>query len=250
MNHKTTQLFTLLLVLLIATTACRLGRLLRGQDEQPVPTQPVAVEPSATLTPISAEPTAIPAPAEPLPTSAPVIRPTDTPEPVPTNTPEPAPTDTPAPEPTPTAEPAPTEPPAEVETSGTEINWGDAAGKPNFAPGQDVGYFVWVNGNRVHIRVVTRGGIRTFSGRAIGNGALLEVNRVAQEAMDITIREDINQMDFSWVTAGGPDGLDFTFTGTALRLHLRIDNNPAPAFVFVGAAKRTLDNGLPLRLVR
>ncbi len=259
MNRNTIQISVWLLILLIVATACRPGRILRRQGAPPKATQPAAAEP--TTAPASVEPTSVP--VESTPTNTPVIQTTDTPEPAPTNTPEPAPTDvptlepapadTPVPEPTATSEPPPTEAPVETqeeESSGTTINWDDAAGKPGVTPGQDVGYFVWTDNNRVHIRVVTKGGTRIFSGRVVGNGAILKVDRVAQEKIDFTLREDINQMDFSWVAAGGPDGLDFTFTGTVLRLHLRIDNQPAPAFVFVGAGRLTLDNGLPLRLVR
>jgi hypothetical protein len=248
MNNRINKPFILLLVLLIAIiTACRLGGLLRNKPEAaPAPTATFTVEPSPTPMPLPPEATATPY-VEPTPTNTLVVQETYTPNPTPTDipTPEPTPTNTPGPEP-----PTPTEPAAEQTGPGTEIDWADAADRPNVIPGQEEGYFIWTDGNRVHIRVVTKGERLVFSGRAIGNGAIVRVEEVAQEGIDITIREDVNQMDFQWAATGGPDGLDFTFTGDMLQLNLRIDGEAKPELVFVGADKLTLRNGLPLRLVR
>jgi hypothetical protein len=246
MNNRINKLFILLFVLLIAIIACRLSGSLPEPGEVLAPTPTFTVEPSPTPIPLPPEftPTST---LEPTQTNTLVVQETYTPKPTPTDipTPESTPTDTPASEP-----PTPTELAAEPTGPGTEIDWDDAADQPNIFPGQEEGYFIWTDGNRVHIRVTTEGERLIFSGQAIGNGAIVRIEEVAQEGIDITIREDVNQMDFQWAATGGPDGLDFTFTGDMLQLNLRIEGEAKPELVFVGADRLTLKNGLPLRLVR
>jgi hypothetical protein len=246
MNDRINQLFILLLVMLIPAIACQPDELLFRQGAAPTPTPTFTIEPSPTpiLLPSTFTPTSTP---EPTPTNTLVVQASYTPNPTPTDipTPEPIPTDTPASEP-----PTPTEPAPEQTGPGTEIDWDDAADQPNMFPGQEKGYFIWTDGNRVHIRVATEGERLIFSGQATGNGAIVRIEEVAQEGIDITIREDVNEMDFQWAATGGPDGLDFTFTGDMLQLNLRIDGKAEPELVFVGADRLTLKNGLPLRLVR
>lgn len=252
MQHRINQLFRLLLILLIAATACQLGQLAGRQGTAPAPPPTFTAEPSPTPFPLPPDYTATPTPP-PTPTNTLVIQPADTPEAPPTDTPtpeppatpEPTPTDTPIPEPSPTTDTLP-----QPVGNGTKIDWDDADGQPNVISGQDAGYFVWTDGDRVHIRVLTDGSRHTFSGQAIGNGAIVRVEPLAQEGIDVTIRENVNQMDFQWATAGGPEGLDFTFTGSTLQLNLRIDNKSEPGLVFVGADNLTLVNGLPLQLRR
>ncbi len=253
------QLVILILTLLLVT-GCIPGR--RSRQQPPPSAQPEATTIAPTDTVV------LPEPAQPTPTNTRVVSavstpeptappplPTDTPSPLPTDTPLPLLTDTPPPLPTNTPLPLPTDTPAastsEDESNGSTIAWTDADGKPDIASGQDRGYLIWTDNNRVHIRVTTLGRTRVFSGRIVGNGTILEVKRVGHEKMDVTLRQDLNQMDFSWVSTGGVDGLDFTFSGTDLRFqHLRIDNKSAPTFVIVGVNQLSLDNGLPLHLVR
>jgi hypothetical protein len=250
MQPRINQLLSLLFVVLVAVPACRLDRLAGGQGPAPPPSPTLTTNPSPTPFPLPPAHTATPTP-QPTPTNTLVIQRTDTPESPPTDTPTPAPpTSEPTSTDTPVPEPSPTETLPEPVGNGTKIDWDDADGQPNVISGQDVGYFVWTDGDRVHIRVLTDGSRQIFSGQAIGNGAIVRVDPLAQEGIEVTIPENVNQMAFQWATAGGPEGLDFTFTGNTLQLNLRIDNQPEPEFVFVGADKLTLVNGLPLQLVR
>jgi hypothetical protein len=151
----------------------------------------------------------------------------------------PAPTNTPIPPPTPTPEPG-----------GTSLPWTEAVGEPSFAPGQNLGYFLWIDsGGTVHLRCVTHGAGRLFTGVIKGDASIRNLNRIRQEGADVTLREDLNQIDFSWTTAGGPDGLNFDFKGNRLVFHLRIDGQLAVGLVYVGASNRQISD-LPLTLYR
>jgi hypothetical protein len=47
-------------------------------------------------------------------------------------------------------------------------------GKPTFAEGVDLGYFVWKEGDTWHIRWTTRGQLRQFSGSVVAEGGELK----------------------------------------------------------------------------
>ena len=47
-------------------------------------------------------------------------------------------------------------------------------GKPTFAEGADLGYFIWRDGNTWHIRWTTRGKMRQFSGSVVSDGGNLK----------------------------------------------------------------------------
>jgi hypothetical protein len=183
--------------------------------------------------------------AEPTPTNTRVIQATYTPKP-PTDTPTPWPTPTD----TPVSEPLPAEPTATGQSPGpaTNIDWDDADGEPDIIPGQDEGFFIWTEGDRVSIRTITKGGRYTFRGQLAGNGAILNINQFAREGVKLTIGEDVNRLEFELATTGGPEGLDFTFTGARLLLNLSIEDEPKlePDLVFVGADKRRATNSLEL----
>jgi len=130
------------------------------------------------------------------------------------------------------------------------VHWTEATGKPQFAPGSDLGFFIWVEEpGIVHLRCVTRGLGRLFSGIIVGDGAIRDVVRTGQELRDWTLHPEANQIDFQWTTAGGPDGLDFVFKGTNLTFKLRLDGQDAAQVVYLGSANRTISS-LPLTIYR
>jgi len=47
-------------------------------------------------------------------------------------------------------------------------------GKPTFAEGVDLGYYVWRDGDRWHVRWTTRGQMRRFSGSVVAEGGELK----------------------------------------------------------------------------
>ena len=249
---------TFFVLILIPLVACRLsggpregavdtnatGTAIAGQVVAQL-TVTAAAAPTATSLPATATPV-------PTPTNTRVVTPTDTPTPIP------APTDTPVPAPTATPVPAPTATPVPEEAAtptpepaGESLPWTEAIGKPGFAPGQSLGYYLWIDegSNRIHLRCVTLGGGRLFTGVIKGDAPIRNLNRSRQEGLDVTVREDLNQVDFSWTTAGGPDGLDFDFKGNRLVFHLRMDRQPAAGFVYLGAGSRQVSE-LPLELYR
>ncbi len=274
----TRKLLTALSVVVVLSFAgCRPGAALKGGIDVAATGTAIAGQVVAQLTATAAAvPTATPVPAPtntpvppptdtpvPTPTNTLVVPPTDTPVPAPTDTPAPAPTDTPVPPPTNTPAPAPTDTPVPPPTNtpapaptntpepgGTSLPWTEAVGEPSFAPGQNLGYFLWIDsGGTVHLRCVTHGAGRLFTDVIKGDAPIRNLNRIRQEGMDVTLREDLNQIDFSWTTAGGPDGLNFDFKGNRLVFHLRIDGQPAVGLVYVGASNRQISD-LPLTLYR
>ncbi|MBN1992334.1 MAG: hypothetical protein JW953_06490 [Anaerolineae bacterium] len=236
MQNQRSQSFILLLVLLMATAACQ------SNQPTPVPTPTFMVAPSPTRIRLPAGGTPTP-PAKPTPINTLVIQATYTPKP---------PTDTPTPLPSPTDTPLPSEPATATltpVTGGVEIDWADAEDRPNLIPG-DEGFFIWTDGNRVSIRGITRGTTYTFSGQATGNGVIANINQVSQTGIELAIQGD-NRIDFQWTTTGGPEGLDFTFTGATLYISLSLAGQPKPEpdLVFVGPDKRRV-NGRSLQLAR
>lgn len=242
-----------LVVWFITLIACRLGGQRGGAGTEATITA-VAREVMATLTAQAPAPTPTPppptdTPALPSPTATLVVPPTDTPvpPPPPTNTPvappPPPPTNTPVPPPPPTNTPTP-------ETGGERVHWTEATGKPQFTPGSDLGFFIWVEeSGYIHLRCVTRGAGRVFSGTIVGDGAIRDVVRTGQELRDWTLRPEVNQVDFVWTTAGGPDGLDFLFKGTNLTFKLRLDGQDASQVVYLGGTNHTISS-LPLTIYR
>jgi hypothetical protein len=226
---------------LMVTLAC--------QPAQPLPAMPI---PTATLipspTPIPLPPALTPTIVKPTPINTRVVQATFTPKPAATATSQLPPTATHTL--VPSSHVRLTATPIFTQTDGTTVNWADAEGEPTIISGQDEGYFVWTNGDQVHLRAATQSGMYLFSGQAMGNGTMAGIEPSGPQ-VKLTV-EDNNRMAFQWATAGGPDGLDFTFTGATLVLDLRIDGKPelSPNLVFVGPDKLQVANGLPLQLKR
>lgn len=253
-----TWLAFVLVAWFIALTACRLGGQRGGTGTEATITA-VAQEVLATLTAQSPIPTPTSpppptnTPAPPIPTATLVVPPTDTPAPLPTDTPAPPATDTPVPPPPPTD--TPTLPPILTNTpppeiGGERVHWTEATGRPQFAPSHDLGFFIWVEEpGIVHLRCVTRGLGRLFSGTIFGDGAIRDVVRTRQELGDVTVHPEINRVSFQWTTAGGPDGLDFVFKGTNLTFKLQLDGQDASQVVYLGSTNRTISS-LPLTIYR
>ena len=225
-----------LVVLLIIPLACQLG-------------QPVSVAiPTATGT-IKPSPTPIPLPpaitltlAEPTPTNTRVV--------IATYTPAPTPTTVPTYTPTPTSELPPTPSPAATSPGpSSRVEWADTDGEPTIIPGQDEGYFVWTDADRVHLRAATKGKKYIFSGQVTGNGAIVSIEKLAPDAK-ITVSQAVNRFDFEWTTSGGPDGLDFIFNGTRLILNLRSEGEPKLAADLIFVGKDKVQAGNPLELMR
>lgn len=236
MNLKTC-LRLLLLLLIIGLSACG-------------PTTPTTIPPTATATPrpsptrMPLPPAATPTMAEPTSTNTPVVVASYTSRP-PTDTPTVTPTGTETPTPSPTEEPTP------ISANGgttMRIDWVDAAGEPDLITGEDEGLYIWNEGDRVYLRGITKGNRYTFQGQANGHGAIVNVDTLG-ENVNVTAGDDVSRLSFVWTTVGGPDGVEFSFSGDRLLLNLAINGAPPGTTpVFVGRDKHQV--GLSIELIR
>jgi len=190
-------------------------------------------------------PAVTPTIAEPTSTNTPVVVASYTSRP-PTDTPTVTPTGTETPTPLPTEEATP----ISVNNGTTmTIDWVDAAGAPDLITGVDEGLYIWHEGDRVYLRGITKGNRYTFKGQANAHGAIVNVDTLG-ENVNITIGDDVSRLSFAWTTVGGPDGVEFSFSGDRLLLNLGIDTNPKPETdpVFVGRDKHQV--GLSIELIK
>jgi len=210
---------------------------------------PTSVPPTSTATP-RPSPTRMPLPpavtptiAEPTPTNTRVVVASYTPKP-PTDTPTPRPTATETPTPAATEEPTP----VSVNTTTTiKIGWADAAGEPDLITGEDEGLYIWHEGDRVYLRGITKGNRYTFQGQANGHGAIVNVDTLGKD-VNVTVGDDVSRLSFAWTTVGGPDGVEFSFSGDKLLLNLAIDGNPKPEtdLIFIGRDKHQVGMSIEL----
>lgn len=91
--------------------------------------------------------------------------------------------------------------------------WGGprSHGQPeDFRPGDSRGYFIWRDGDTVHLRVTTRGREHTFSGVIRTDGRFAHVRGFREESNDFhRVDRDHDSIFFRLRTGGGVDGLDF-----------------------------------------
>jgi hypothetical protein len=179
-------------------------------------------------------PAVTPTIAPPTATNTPVVVASYTSKP-PTDTATPRPTATETPTPAATEEPTP----ISVNAITTmKIDWVDAAGEPDLIIGSDEGLYIWHEGGRVYLRGLTKGNRYTFQGQANGHGAIVNVDTFG-ENVNVTIGDDVSSLSFAWTTTGGPDGVEFSFSGDRLLFNFAIDGNfePGTNMVFVGRDK-------------
>ena len=230
--------FVFLLLLTMGLSACASNQ---PTEIPPTSTRPPKPTPTQMPLPKAATPTS----AVPTSTNTPVVVASYTSQP-PTDTPTVTPTGTETPTPAPTEEPTPIS-----ANSGTTmtIDWVDAAGKPDLITGVDEGLYIWNEGDKVYLRGITKGSRYTFQGQANAHGAIVNVDTLG-ENVNVTIGDDVSLLSFGWTTVGGPDGVNFSFSGDKLLLNLGIDSIPKPDtdLVFVGRDKHQV--GLSIELIR
>ncbi len=87
-----------------------------------------------------------------------------------------------------------------------------AAGAPAMNADVDFGYYIWVDGDRIHLRTTDRGngpGPSTYTGVVTANGPMRDVNLIRQEDTDWATAAG-NQLDFHFRTYNAVDGVAFT----------------------------------------
>jgi hypothetical protein len=69
------------------------------------------------------------------------------------------------------------------------------------------------------------------------------------ENANVTIGDDVSRLSFAWITMGGPDGVEFSFSGTKLLLNLAMTGAPPGTTpVFIGRDKHPV--GLSIELIK
>ena len=122
-------------------------------------------------------------------------------------------------------------------------------GRPSFAAEAGVACYLWSEGGRLHLRLVTgstrhrvRGELRTS--RA---GAFRDVTPTSE---DLFVKQPKpSKLEFETHTGGKEEGLDVTLAGdfNQLTIDLQVDDVRRPEAVRIGA-KREQPRGLPARL--
>jgi hypothetical protein len=151
-------------------------------------------------------------------------------------------------------------------------------GKPTFAEGVDLGYYVWRDGDKWHVRWTTLGGLRRFSGSVVAEGGELKSLKridveeerrvlypgraprvvygprgrphvrggrppvVVSREQDKIEKDGDHRIVFVARTNDDIDGFDFKVDKkvTSLRLVLQIDGQFRPQHVEVGSQNRKL----------
>lgn len=145
-------------------------------------------------------------------------------------------------------------------------------GRPTFSEGVDLGYYIWRDGERWHVRWTTKGVMRRFTGSVVADeGDLKSLKRIDVESesrvlypgrarhvvvgprgrarvvrgrapvvvtkdQDKIEKEGDNRIIFNAVTNNDIDGFDFSVEEktSELRFALQIDGKPTPNLVEVG----------------
>ncbi len=120
------------------------------------------------------------------------------------------------------------------------LPWSAAWGEPYFQAGAGLGYYIWQDNDGVHLRTTTEGRLHQFLGTIRSNGLIWDARRVRPEADD-SLRRRPHQLDFSFRTADGLDGLDFQIDGgSEITFELYQDGVERPVFVHIGSTGRGL----------
>lgn len=113
-------------------------------------------------------------------------------------------------------------------------------GRPQIQIGQELGYFLWMDGAVLHVRwTTTDPDNHAFRGEVrVANGELGNLTRVSLEDSDRTSLETPQRLVWNAVEHHGLDGLDITLPGPAT-VKLTIDGQPAgKQMIFLGGRKK------------
>jgi len=126
-----------------------------------------------------------------------------------------------------------------IACSGYALAWApQLQGQPDaFRPGDSRGFFIWRDGDGLHLRTTTRGQGHVFSGVIRTDGRFHAVHGVREEGNDFhRLSWDRDTITFRYKTAGGVDGLDFRVKdGDRLTLDLFMDGHRiATREIYVG----------------
>lgn len=103
-------------------------------------------------------------------------------------------------------------------------------GRPDFAPGEARGYFIWNDSNGWHLRWTTKGERHLFAGTITCDGLMLDVKAVSREKSDFVKQTSDNTIRFDAKAAGDMDGVDFRLSPStqSVSFDLRMDGQRVP----------------------
>jgi len=114
-------------------------------------------------------------------------------------------------------------------------------GRPEIRVGAELGFFVYVEGSKLHVRwTTTNPDNHNFRGElTVENGALTGLARVNLEDSDRTVLESPQRLVFNAVEHLGLDGFDVDLPASGATLKLMIDNQPADkTMMFLGGHRK------------
>ena len=124
------------------------------------------------------------------------------------------------------------------------------SGKPNFASGESKGYFIWRDPQGWHIRWVTKGHKRVYSGSITSDAAYSACEGTAQGPEDAVILAAPHLIRFESRSSGGVKGVDLDLGpgATKLSFDLQMDGAPVdPEWVRLGY-RGNRPPGVPFRV--
>ena len=122
---------------------------------------------------------------------------------------------------------------------GSALAWSPRTdGRPDaYQPGDSRGFFIWHDGNGLHVRTTTYGREHEFSGVIRTDGRFADVDGVKLEGNDFYNAGDGRHMlTFRFHTDEGVDGVDFKIAGgDRVNFDLFIDGHHInPAEIYIG----------------
>lgn len=113
-------------------------------------------------------------------------------------------------------------------------------GRPDRLTESDLGYWLWQDGDGLHLRTTTRGRLHVFSGtiRTPEGGAVYAAHLVRDEHRpgnrDGAIRIDHDAVRFRFMTYDGVDGIDFRIAGPVFCIDLHDGGRDAEDITYLG----------------
>lgn len=121
-------------------------------------------------------------------------------------------------------------------------------GQPEFHKGESRGYFIWNDGEGWHVRWLSKGAKRTYSGRVTTDGALDKFEPVSRDSKDYIKKESERLISWDAKTKEGMDGFNFRGSPStkALKFELYIDGKAAPVDEVKLGKNKTRPSAVPV----
>lgn len=113
---------------------------------------------------------------------------------------------------------------------------GITEGKPKFHRSTAIAYYIWKNGDIVHVRWSSNSSAHLFKGKITADTAFSNVVRVGAEQGDFVIKPVRNEIVFSATTSTLLDGFSFQLNNPSkVRVSLFVDGKQIdPSYIYIG----------------